>query len=164
MLVVRGAHAGQLPVDAPLRRVKPARGELVALQTPRSYGEPVRFAVRPLTLPRYGGDPGAQLLLYSVKLERYLEAKHPGLIDPQRGPHAHQPTAGYQITWQTKIKGRTTFGRDVMVVDDVNAARIGATLEMLERHLAARPERRLARRDQPAEVVAALVPAGTERP
>ncbi len=130
VIVVRGPHAVNFLYTAPLRRVAPARGELVALQTPPSDREPQRFAVRPLTLPRYGGDPGAALLLYSVKLERYLQAKHPGLIVRDEGRTRINLRPAYQVTWQTTIKGRTTFGRDVMIVDDINATRIGAILEM----------------------------------
>jgi hypothetical protein len=130
VVVVRGSHPVNFLYTAPLQRVKPARGELVALQTPRSDNEPQRFAVRPLTLPRYGGDPGAALVLYSVALDRYLEAHHPGLIVRGEARTGINQRPAYQVTWQTKVNGRTTFGRDIMVVEDMNAARVGAILEM----------------------------------
>jgi hypothetical protein len=130
LVVVRGSHPVNFLYKAPLRRVAPARGELVALQTPASDGEPQRFAVRPLTLPRYGGDPGGALVLYSVALERYLEAQHPGLIIRDEGRTRINLRPAYQVTWQTKVSGHTTFGRDIMIVDDVNATRLGAILEM----------------------------------
>src|SRR5262249_13592546 len=126
LIVVRGSHPVNFLYTAPLRRVAPARGELVALQTPPSDDEPQRFAVRPLTLPRYGGDPGGALVLYSVALERYLQAQHPGLIIRDEGRTRVNLRPAYQVTWQTKVNGRTTFGRDVMIVDDINATRIGA--------------------------------------
>jgi len=130
VVVVRGSHPVNFLYTAPLRRVKPAPGELVALQTPRSDDEPQRFAVRALTLPRYGGDPGAALVLYSVRLERELAAQHPGLVIRDEGRTRINLRPAYQVTWQTKVNGRTTFGRDVMIVDDVNAARVGAILQM----------------------------------
>ncbi len=159
VLVVRGANPVNFLWTHPLERVKPARARWWRSRPRAATGSSCAFAVRPLTLPRYGGDPGAQLLLASVALERYLEAKHPGLIIRNEGRTRINLRPGYQITWQTKIDGHTAFGRDIMVVDDVNAARVGATLEMVERALTARPEGQRARAHQPAEAVAALVPA-----
>jgi hypothetical protein len=164
VLVVRGANPVNFLWTHPLQPVKPGPDEMVALQTPRSYGEFVRFAVRPLTLPRYGGDPGAQLLLASVALERYLEAKHPGLIIRNEGRTRINLRPGYQITWQTKINGHTAFGRDIMVVDDVNAARVGATLEMVSQISPHVPKADQLGRINPLKLSLRSFRLGTERP
>jgi hypothetical protein len=164
VLVVRGANPVNFLWTHPLVPVKPAPGEMVALQAERSYGEYVRFAVRPLTLPRYGGDPGAQLLLASVGLERYLEAKHPGLIIRNEGRTRINLRPGYQITWQTQINGHTAYGRDIMVVDDVNAARVGATLEMVSVFSPHVPNANSLGRINPLKLSLRSFRLGTERP
>jgi hypothetical protein len=131
VVIVRGSHPVNFLYKAPLQRVTPARGELVALSTPKGSSEPERVAVRPLTLPRYSGDPGGALLLYSVKLERYLESVHPGLILRDEGRTRINMLPAYQITFQLKQNGRSVFGRDIMIVPDQNAARVGAVLELM---------------------------------
>lgn len=131
VVVVPGAHAVNFLYVSPLHRVAPQRGQLVALSTPAGASEPQRFAVRPLTLPPYSGDPGGALVLYSVKLERYLEAEHPGLIIRDEGRSRINMAPGYQVTFQTREGGRTVFGRDIMIVPDQNGARVGAVLEMI---------------------------------
>jgi hypothetical protein len=131
VVIVRGSHPVNFLYTAPLAPAKAARGELVALSTPAGSSEPQRVAVRPLTLPRYRGDPGAALLLYSVKLERYLEAVHPGLVLRDEGRTRINMLPAYQITFQLKRGGRSVFGRDIMIVADQNATRVGAVLELM---------------------------------
>ncbi len=130
-LVVRGPNAFNFVYVSPLKRVAPGPGELARLSLPAGAADPQRFAVRALNLPRYSGDPGGALLLYSVALERYLKATHPGLIIRGEGRARILQTPGYQVTFQMTENGRTTFGRDIMVVPDELGARTGAVLEMV---------------------------------
>jgi hypothetical protein len=130
VVVVPGPHAVNFLFKAPLARVAPLRGELVRLSTPRGSTEPVSFSARPLTLPRYGGDPGGALVLYSVALERFLATEHPGMVLRDEGRTRINMLPAYQVTFQFRENGHTAFGRDIMIVPDANAARIGAVLEM----------------------------------
>jgi hypothetical protein len=164
VIIVKGDHAVNFLFRSPLRRVAPARGDIVSLSTPAGSDEPEQFNVRPLTLPPYRGDPGGALVQYSVKVERYLEAEHPGLILRDEGRTRINMQPGYQVTFQLTQDGHTVFGRDIMLVPDQNGTRIGAIVEEISRISAHVPKADSLGRFNPLKLSLRSFRLGDQRP
>jgi hypothetical protein len=95
-------------------RVAPHPGEVLRLQT-RS-GPPQSMAVRPLRLPPYRGDVSATFALMSVRLIDEMRASYPGFVYRGDGRVSISKQPGYQIIFQARIGGRTTYGKRVLLV------------------------------------------------
>jgi hypothetical protein len=95
-------------------RVAPHAGEVLRLQT-RS-GPPQSMAVRPLRLPRYRGDVSATFALMSVRLIDEMRASYSGFVYRGDGRVSISKQPGYQIIFQARIGGRTTYGKRVLLV------------------------------------------------
>jgi hypothetical protein len=95
-------------------RVAPHAGEVLRLQT-RS-GPPQSLAVRPLRLPPYRGDVSATFALMSVRLIDEMRASYPGFVYRGDGRVSLSKQPGYQIVFQARIGGRTTYGKRVLLV------------------------------------------------
>jgi hypothetical protein len=95
-------------------RVAPHPGEVLRLQT-RS-GPPQSMTVRPLRLPRYRGDVSATFALMSVRLIDEMRASYPGFVYRGDGRVSISKQPGYQIIFQARIGGRTTYGKRVLLV------------------------------------------------
>jgi hypothetical protein len=114
-VVVREPVAYNLVYTDALRRATPRTGETLRLQT-HSGAAPQSFAVKPLRLAPYEGDVSASLTLLSARLIREMGAQYPGFIWRGDGRVNINKQPGYQIVFQARIDGRTTYGKRVLLV------------------------------------------------
>jgi hypothetical protein len=112
--VVRDPVTFNLLYTDAMERVAPRPGEVLRLQT-RS-GPPQSMAVRALRLPRYRGDVSATFALMSARLIDEMRARYPGFVYRGDGRVSISKQPGYQIVFQARIGGRTTYGKRVLLV------------------------------------------------
>ena len=112
--VVREPIAYNLVYTDALHRVAPRGGETLRLQS-RS-GPPQSFAVTPLRLAPYKGDVTAALTGLSSGLIDRMRAQYQGFVWRGDGRVNINKQPGYQIIFQARVNGRTTYGRRVMLV------------------------------------------------
>jgi hypothetical protein len=113
-VVVREPVTYNLTYTDALRRVAPRAGETLRLQS--RAGAPQSMAVRPLRLAPYKGDVSATLTLLSARLIREMGAQYPGFLWRGDGRVNINKQPGYQIVFQARIGGRTTYGKRVLLV------------------------------------------------
>ena len=113
-VIVREPVTYNLIYTDALRRVAPRAGESLRLQS-RS-GSPQSLAVRPLRLAPYKGDVSAALTLLSARLIDEMSATYPGFLWRGDGRVNINQQPGYQIVFQARIGGRTTYGKRVLLV------------------------------------------------
>jgi hypothetical protein len=112
--VVREPIAYNLVYPDALRRVAPHQGETLRLQS-RS-GPPQSFAVRPLRLAPYKGDVTAALTFLSSTLIDQMRSQYQQFVWRGDGRVNINKQPGYQIVFQARVDGHTTYGRRVMLV------------------------------------------------
>ena len=88
-----------------VRRVKPATGELVRLQSRRGPLE-ITVTVRRLTLPAYSGSVSGFLPVYADRHARALAAEVPGFIPRSDGKARVNDAPGYQLRYRTGTENR----------------------------------------------------------
>jgi hypothetical protein len=113
-IVVREPVAFNLIYTDALRRAAPRSGEVLRLQT-RS-GPPQSLAVRPLRLAPYKGDVSAALTSLSARLIDQMRAHYQGFLWRGDGRVNINRQPGYQIVFQARVNGRTTYGKRVLLV------------------------------------------------
>jgi hypothetical protein len=113
-VVVREPVTFNLIYTDALSRVAGRPGEALRLQS--RAGAPQSFAVRPLRLAPYKGDVSAALTLLSSRLIREMSATYPGFVWRGDGRVNINKQPGYQIVFQARIGGRTTYGKRVLLV------------------------------------------------
>jgi hypothetical protein len=113
-VVVREPVAYNLIYTDALRRVAPRPGETLRLQS-RS-GPPQSFAVRTLRLAPYKGDVSAAMTFLSSLLIERMRAQYTDFVWRGDGRVNINKQPGYQIVFQARVDGRTTYGRRVMLV------------------------------------------------
>jgi hypothetical protein len=114
--VVRAPVAFNLLYPKPLERVTPRGRETLRLQTPAGFAAPQSFAVTPMRLPPYRGDAGAVLLGMSARLIQQMTRTIPGFVWRADGRVNYNRQPGYEIQFQGKIGGKTTYGRRTLLV------------------------------------------------
>jgi hypothetical protein len=115
-VVVRAPIAYNLVYPPSLQRVRPHAGETLRLETPAGTAAPQSFAVKPFKLPPYHGDSTGILTLMSANMITRMRAQYPGFIWRGDGRVNYNRQPGYEILFQAKIGGRTTYGRRTMLV------------------------------------------------
>jgi hypothetical protein len=113
-VVVREPVTYNLIYPDALRRVAPRSGETLRLQS-RS-GPPQSFAVHPLRLAPYKGDVSAALTFLSARLIDEMRAQYQDFVWRGDGRVNINKQPGYQIIFQARVGGRTTYGRRVLLV------------------------------------------------
>jgi hypothetical protein len=164
-VVVRAPIAYNLVYPA-LQRVRPHTGETLRLETPPGTPAPQSFAVKTLRLPAYRGDSTGILTLMSAQMITRMRATYPGFVWRSDGRVNYNRQPGYEILFQARIGGRTTYGRRTMLVPgDDPQPHEGVDITMLAARSAAIP-----RVDAVGSASGALKTAirsfrfGTERP
>jgi hypothetical protein len=114
--VVREPIAYNLVYPPSLERVAPRAGETLRLQTPAGSAAPQSFAVKPFKLPPYRGDSTGILTLMSANLITQMGKQYPGFIWRGDGRVNYNRQPGYEILFQTKLNGHTTYGRRTLLV------------------------------------------------
>jgi hypothetical protein len=139
-VVVRGPLTFNLVYagDA-LHRAPPRAGELLRLRT-RS-GPSSSMTIRGLRLPAYHGDVTAALTLLSADLIDRMRRQYPGFLYRSDGRANINGQPAYQIVFQTRMGGRTTYGKRVLLVPAPDPApRVAADITMLAQRSAVVPK------------------------
>jgi hypothetical protein len=113
-VVVREPITYNLIYPAALQRVAPRSGETLRLQS-RS-GLPQSFVVHPLRLQPYKGDVTAALTFLSASLIDEMRGQYQDFVWRGDGRVNINKQPGYQIIFQARVGGRTTYGRRVLLV------------------------------------------------
>ena len=113
-VVVREPIAYNLIYPTALHRVAPQGGETLRLQS-RS-GPPQSFAVSSLRLAPYKGDVTAALTGLSSGMIDRMRAQYQDFVWRGDGRVNINKQPGYQIIFQARVDGHTTYGRRVMLV------------------------------------------------
>jgi hypothetical protein len=114
--VVREPIAYNLLYPPPLERVAPRGRETLRLETPRGAADPQSFTVKPYRLPPYKGDPTGILTLQSALLIQRMRETIPGFVWRGDGRVNYNRQPGYEILYQAKLNGRTTYGRRTILL------------------------------------------------
>ncbi|MDQ3740535.1 MAG: hypothetical protein M3389_06275 [Actinomycetota bacterium] len=114
--------------DAVVREKEPRAGELVRLEGRRGRVS-VAVVVRPLRVPPFDGDVAKGYL--PIHAELYMDGlrqREPTLKILDEGRSTVNDAPGYQIAYRTGSAGAYTFWREIFVVPDEEAPRLGAQL------------------------------------
>lgn len=113
-VVVREPVTYNLIYPDALRRVTAQSGETLRLQS-RS-GPPQSFAVHTLRLAPYKGDVSAALAFLSSSLIDEMRGQYQDFVWRGDGRVNINKQPGYQIIFQARVDGKTTYGRRVLLV------------------------------------------------
>lgn len=164
-LVVRGPVAFNLLYDdEKLERVSPQAGEALRLQTLAADPDPESFAVRAVRLPTYTGDASGVLPGFATGLIEQMRAADPRFILRAEGRARVNSQPGYQIQFQTRRGGRTTYGRRTLLFKDEPGERDGADVTMLAARSPAMPNVDEVGSSGPTKLPYRSFRLGTERP
>ena len=114
--IVREPIAYNLVYPPSLQKVKPQSNETLRLESPHGTQAPQSFAVKPFTLPPYHGDSTGILTLMSANMITRMSKQYPGFIWRGDGRVNYNRQPGYEILFQTKLNGKTTYGRRTLLV------------------------------------------------
>ena len=114
--VVREPIAYNLVYPPSLQRVKPQGNETLRLETAPGTEAPQSFTVKPFTLPPYHGDSTGILTLMSANMITRMSKQYPGFIWRGDGRVNYNRQPGYEILFQAKLNGKTTYGRRTLLV------------------------------------------------
>jgi hypothetical protein len=131
------SHGAPVPFGFAYRglyRASPEPGGYAKVQRSKNGLLEDSFAVGPLTLPPYTGEPSGELALFAVGYIRGLEAGHRGF--ELRGEGSTQidsvaPYTTYNVFYTAEVQGREMYGRDVLLLPERPGARRGVTIAML---------------------------------
>jgi hypothetical protein len=162
-VVVRGPVAFNLIYTSALHKVAPRAGESLRLQTPA--GPPQSFAVRPLHLAPYKGDVSAELTLLSARLIREMGSQYPGFLWRGDGRVNINQQPGYQIVFQARVGGHTTYGKRVLLVSSPDPPpSTGLDITMLSERSPAIPRADAVAANGPLKTPFRSLRFGTKRP
>jgi hypothetical protein len=114
--IVREPIAYNLVYPPALQRVQPRENETLRLETTPGTEAPQSFAVKPFKLPPYHGDSTGILTLMSANMITRMSKQYPGFIWRGDGRVNYNRQPGYEILFQAKIGGHTTYGRRTLLV------------------------------------------------
>ncbi len=117
-----------------LYRARPAPGELALVRRMKGGRLEDSFAVTPLELARYRGEPSAALALYATAAIGRLATAYPGFELRGEGwtqLNSISPYAVYNIFYRARLGGREMYGRDVLLLPERAGARGGVEISML---------------------------------
>jgi hypothetical protein len=150
--------------DAKLDRVVPPRGASLLLRTPASDPDPESVTVAPVRVPAYRGDIAGVLPLYAATVIRRMEQADPQFILRSEGRTRINRQPGYQIQYQTRRGGRTTYGRRTFLFADEPAQRDGADINLLAARSPSMPNVDAVGSNGPTKLPYRSFRLGTERP
>jgi hypothetical protein len=101
-----------------LERVDPLDGERLRLSSPEGAEVPMRFVVRERTLDAYTGDAAGYVPLLASTIADDMAREDPEFRLRGEARARINDNPGYQITYQTKIDGRTAYGKRYVLYDD----------------------------------------------
>jgi hypothetical protein len=134
LLPPRIAYGGPAPFEFTykgLYRTTPEPGGDVKVQRSRDGLLQYSFAVQPLLLPEYRGNLSGELPLYAAGYIKALAARSRGFQLLGEGKTRVNVVASYSIYYTAKVRGRTMYGRDALLVPERPGARDGVAVTML---------------------------------
>lgn len=115
-----------------LERVAPGPGEALRLQTPAGSPSPERMTVAPLRLAPYTGEQSGVLPIVASRDIATLRRAFPdGFRYRGDGRTRINLLPGHVVLFQTRLAGRTTYGRRYFLLPDEPGAREGAAITLL---------------------------------
>ena len=133
-VVVRGPATFNLQYPSGLVRVAPRRGELLRLESPPGARYPLLYVVRPSTLPPYVGDINGIVPLFSARVITAMQGANPAFVLRGEGRmRVNENAFGYSLQFQTRLGGRLTFGRRLLLYPGETGVRRGVDVLMFAR-------------------------------
>jgi hypothetical protein len=129
-VVHRGTVSFNLRFTGPLKRVAPAKGELLHLEWRKGGTVVASFVVEPLRLPPYTGDIGGILPIVATRDQDALRARFAGLEPVEEGKARVNQVPAYSSTFRANRKARL-YGRVVLLAAPQPGARDGFRIVML---------------------------------
>ncbi len=117
--LVRGPVAFTLAHTSALDRVAPGPGEVLRLRTPAGASVQMTYVARPIRLDPYTGDPTAQLAVRASREGDDLARTLPGFVARGDGKTRVNDAAGYALSFQTRLAGRTAYAKRFYLVPPV---------------------------------------------
>jgi hypothetical protein len=131
----RYSQGGSLPFSFTYRglyREKPEPGGYVRVASHYPDGSiKYSYAVNPLVVPPYSGEPSGALPVYATRYARSLPARFPGLERTGEGKTRVNKVPAYQVLYKVPIDGREMYGRNVLLLPERPGARRGGEIVML---------------------------------
>jgi hypothetical protein len=131
----RYSHGGSFPFSFTYRglyREKPEPGGYARVVAHYPDGSiKYLYAVNPLVLPPYHGEPSGALPVYATGYVRTLPARFPGIERTGEGKTRVNKVPAYQVLYKVRIDGREMFGRNVLLLPERPGARRGVEIVML---------------------------------
>jgi hypothetical protein len=128
------SHAGPVAFHFSYRglyRTAPGPGEYVRVRGPRHGALRNSFAVGPLELPPYEGPLSGELPVFASRYIEVLRHRYPGFVLRGEGKTLVQKRLAYDISYTTRIGGRTVDGRDLLILPERPHPRAGLHVVML---------------------------------
>lgn len=128
------SHGGPAPFSFSYRglyRTAPGQDEYVRIRRPGHGGLKDSFAVGPLRLPPYTGSLSGELPLYAASYIDALRLRYTGFALRGEGKTRVNTVPAYDIVYTADIEGRTVYGRDILLLPELNGARTGVHIVML---------------------------------
>jgi hypothetical protein len=157
-VVVREPLALNFIYQPPFTKLAPRPGELAAVGN-----GPQRFSVSRLMLPPYRGDASGTLPIYASGLAAAMARRYPDFAVRQEGRANINRIQGYELVFQTRIRGRLTYGRRILLLP-TTTAREGVDLLLLAPRSAAIPRADAIGRNGGLKTALRSLRFGTERP
>ncbi|HTR89190.1 MAG TPA: hypothetical protein VMG62_03660 [Solirubrobacteraceae bacterium] len=128
------SHGGPAPFSFGYRdlyRAPSPAGAYVQVRRPAS-GPPVdSFTVYPLHLPAYAGSPNAVLPVYADAYIAALRRRTGSFRLLGEGKTRVNTVPGYDVLYTARVRGRTMYGRDVLLLPERSRPRDGVIISML---------------------------------
>ncbi len=128
-------HGGRVPFSFSYRglsRVAPEPGGYVRIEKRSPHGRLLySFAIDPLTVPPYTGEPQAALPIFASAYVRALRSRYPGLAYRGEGRTTVNSVLAYDVLYERTVEGRRMLGRDVLLLQGGKGAREGVDIVML---------------------------------
>lgn len=163
-VVVRGPITFNLVHPDSLQRVEPAAGELLRLERRPGSGPALRYTVRPVRIPAYRGDINAFLPLYTSGLVAAAAERDPAFALRGEGRVRINELPGYGYVFQTRLRGRTAYGRRLLLFPDEPGVRLGADVLLLAERSPSVPRADAVGNGGPLKTALRSLRFGTERP
>lgn len=113
-----------------LSRVTPHKGEILRLERRREGRFVQSFAVSPLALPAYSGDPGGFLPAFATTVVDQLRRRYQGFELVQENKARVNEAVAYNISFRSGVPGKRVYGRVVLLPEQRPGARRGLTLTL----------------------------------
>ncbi len=129
------SHGGSPPFSFTYRglyRTTPEAGGFVRIESHYPDGSlKYSYAVNPLTIQPYVGEPSGALPVYATGYSERLAARFPRFALRGEGKTRINKALAYQVLYETTIDGRRMYGRNVLLLPERDGARTGVEIVML---------------------------------